>query len=72
MKTYKNLREKIIDKDNIRLAHINAKKDKSFYKEVQMVDANLDYYVNEIHNMLKNKTYIIKANDYKTSIIFDK
>lgn len=72
MKTYDNLREKIIDKDNLRLAHMNARKDKAFYKEVQMVDANLDFYIDEIHTMLKDGTYEIKPEDYTISIINDK
>ena len=54
MKTYNNIYEKIIDKYNIRLAHMNARKDKTFYKEVQMVDSDMDFYINEIHNMLKD------------------
>lgn len=72
MKTYKNLRDKIISKENLKLAHINARKDKLFYKEVQMVDSNLDFYIDEIHNMLKDGTYKIEPSDYTISIINDK
>lgn len=72
MKIYDNLREKIIDKNNLRLAHYNARKDKAFYQEVQMVDSNLDFYIDEIHNMLKNKEYVIESSDYTISIINDK
>ena len=72
MKIYDNLREKIIDKNNLRLAHYNAIKDKAFYQEVQMVDSNLDFYIDEIHNMLKNKEYVIESSDYTISIINDK
>ena len=72
MKTYNNLREKIIDKSNLRQAHFNARKDKTFYKEVQMVDSNLDYYIDEIHNMLKSGAYKIEPSDYTISTINDK
>lgn len=72
MKTYKNIREKIIDKNNILLAHYNAKKDKSHYQEVKMVDSDIDYYIDQIHQMLKNKTYDITESDYSTQTINDK
>ena len=43
MKRYGNLFEKIIDMDNLRLAHKNASKGKSKYKDVKMVNTNIDY-----------------------------
>ena len=42
MKRHGNLFEKIIDKDNIRLAHKNARKGKTFYSEVKNIDLNLE------------------------------
>ena len=63
MKRHGNLFEKIIGKDNIRLAHKNARKGKTFYSEVKDIDLNLEYYVDEIHNMLVNKTY--EVGEYK-------
>jgi retron-type reverse transcriptase len=57
MKRIGNLYEKIIDKDNLRRAHHNARKRKGHYREVKQVNANEDYYINEIHDMLKNKTF---------------
>lgn len=45
MKRHGNLFEKIVDKDNIRLAHKNARKGKAFYNEVKDIDLNLEYYV---------------------------
>lgn len=71
MKTYDNLWNKIIDKHNILIAHYNAKKDKSHYQEVKMVESNLDFFINEIHEMLKNKTYKIEEIDYSTQVIND-
>jgi len=57
MKRYGNLYEKIYDMDNIRLAHQNARKGKKHYDEVVMVDANPEYYFEQIHRMLKDKTF---------------
>lgn len=70
MKRYGNIFEKIYDMDNLRLAHQNARKDKLFYREVKMVDSDPDYYLGQIHDMLKNGTY--KVSDYDVSIINDK
>lgn len=43
--------------DNIREAHRNAKKGKSHYREVKMVDADPERYFKRIHYMLKNKSF---------------
>ena len=65
-----NIYPKIIDIDNIKLAHKNAKKDKSFYSAVIKTNENLDERANKIQEMLKNHTY--KVSQYKTSVIQDK
>jgi len=57
MKRYGNLYEKIYDMDNIRLAHQNARKGKKHYDEVVMVDSKPEYYFEQIHRMLKDKTF---------------
>ena len=72
MKRHKDLWDKIINKDNIRLAHKMARKDKSFYSEIKYVDENLDYVINEIYRMLDKKEYIIKPNDYTKFTKWDK
>lgn len=72
MKRYGNIYPKIYDMDNLREAHRNARKDKLFYGEVVMVDSNPEYYLSEIHKMLKNKTYQVKPEDYTVSHINDK
>lgn len=64
MKRYGNIYHKIYDMDNLRLAHRNAREDKSYYNEVKMVDKNEDYYLKQIQYMLKNKTYSLTSNDY--------
>ena len=62
MKRFGNLYEKIYDINNIRLAHHNASKEKKYYDEVKVVDANLEEHINKIHNMLKDKTF--KNSEY--------
>ena len=62
MKRYGHLYEKIYNIDNIRFAHHNARKGKKHYYEVKIVDTNLEFYVQRIHKMLKNKTF--KNSDY--------
>lgn len=70
MKRYGNLYEKIYDKDNLRLAHQNARKGKTHYKEVIDVDTNIEFYINNIHEMLVNETYVIAH--YRTFTKIDK
>lgn len=70
MKRYGNLYAKIYDIDNLKEAHRNARKDKLFYKEVKMVDSNPEYYLSQIQDMLKNKTY--KVSEYSVQKIWDK
>ena len=57
MKRFGYLYEKIYDLENLKLAHKNARKGKTHYREVKMVDKNPDEYLGKIHEMLKNKTY---------------
>ena len=66
MKRYGNLYDKIIDIDNIRLAHKNARKNKTKYKEIVEVDKCPEYYIARIHDMLVNKTY--KCSPYEKFI----
>lgn len=70
MKRYSGLYEKIYDIQNLRLAHKNARKGKSHYSEVKMVDSNPDYYLFLKQEMLKNKTY--KTSEYEIFKKIDK
>lgn len=70
MKRIGYLWDKVTSIENIKLAHKMARKDKAFYKEVQMVDANLDECAKEIQSLLINKTY--KVSEYRTQVIDDK
>lgn len=67
MKRYGNLYDKIYDLENLSIAHRNARKNKSFYKEVVMVNSDEDYYLKLIQEMLINKTY--KTSPYE---VFDR
>lgn len=64
MKRHGNIYEKIYEMNNLKLAHQRAKKDKSYYKEVKMVDHNEEYYLQQIQDMLKNEAYSVSENDY--------
>lgn len=57
MKRYNNLYNKICSMDNLILAHEKARKGKSFYKEVQMVNEDTDYFLSLIQEMLLNKSF---------------
>lgn len=57
MKRYGNLFSNIYDFDNLTEAHRNARKGKTHYSEVRMVDANTEKYLTLIQEMLINKTY---------------
>ena len=56
----------------MKLAHENARKGKLFYKEVQQVDDNLDYYLLQLQNMLIWKTYETSPYEIFTKICGEK
>lgn len=70
MKRYNGIYNKIYDIENLKEAHKNARKDKLYYKDVKKVDKNLEFYLNNISDMLKTKAYTV--SEYKNSIINDK
>ncbi len=67
MKRVGDLYKQIYDIDNLRLAHRQARRGKSFYTEVKDIDANEDTYLYELQRMLINHTY--KTSKYE---IFEK
>lgn len=69
MKRYGNLFRKIVDLDNIALAHKNAKRGKNHYAEVQAVERDPERYTQEIYDMLVNKTFTTAK--YKTKLIYE-
>jgi len=70
MKRVNGLYDRIYDIENIRLAHKNARKGKSHYKEVISINENPDHYFQQIHEMLKNKTF--KNGPYTVFIKHDR
>lgn len=70
MKRIGNLFDKITDINNIVRAHMNARKRKTFYKEVKMVDSDVLGYCTKIQQMLIDKTYTTSA--YHTFKIVDR
>lgn len=69
MKRYGNLYPEMWNMDNIRRAHLNARKGKAHYQEVQMVNADEEYYLSRIQDMIKNKTF--KNSEYEIFIKSD-
>lgn len=57
MKTYRNLFEKVINKDNIKRAIYRSAKRKSRRKDVQEVITNIDKHVDIVIALLVNKQY---------------
>lgn len=66
MKRYGNLYEKICSMDNLKLAHKHARKGKGWYEEVKEVNANEEYYLKQLQEMLINHTY--KTSEYETFV----
>lgn len=57
MKRHGDLWKAIVDLDNIKFAHQQARKGKSYYTEVKMVDADIEKYCKQIQKSLINKTF---------------
>lgn len=70
MKRYSGIFPKICTLENMKEAHRNARKDKTFYKEVQMVDSNPEYYLGQIQQLLISGTY--EVSEYTVSVLTDK
>lgn len=64
-----NLFSKICDYDNLMLAHYNARKGKSHYCEVKMVNADPDRYIGDIQVLLQKKDFT--TSKYKTQYIYE-
>ena len=69
MKRVGYLYNNIIDKRNIKDAIIKSSNGKRYRRDVDRVYKNIDYYVDVIHDMLKEKSYI--PSEYKISLIYD-
>jgi RNA-directed DNA polymerase len=69
MKRHGNLWDKICELENIKFAHKQAKRGKSFYTEVKMVDSDLDGFAKKIQEMLISKSFT--TSDYEVEDRFD-
>lgn len=63
MKRIGNIFGKIVDIENLMKAHKNARKDKSFYAEVQRVDKEPMRYLEMVRKELIEKTYRVSEYD---------
>jgi hypothetical protein len=77
MKRHGYLYSKVIDKDNIRLAYLNARKGKRHYREVRKMNENPEHFIDELHDMLasdsfKNSEYTVfkRQTEYKLRDIY--
>lgn len=66
MKRVGNLYQTISSMDNLRTAHLNARKGKGWYKDVRKVNENEEDYLNQLHEMMVQKTY--KTSEYTTFV----
>lgn len=69
MKRFGNLFCQITSTENLLLAHQNARKGKTYYQEVQMVDSDPKYYIQQIQEALLNKTY--HTSSYELKEVFE-
>jgi len=69
MKRHGDLWHKIVDIENIKYAHRQARKGKAYYTEVKMVDSDEDKYARQIQDMLVNKTFT--TSEYEIEDRFD-
>jgi RNA-directed DNA polymerase len=63
MKRYGNLFEKIVTIENIKLAHMNARRGKRKYKDVIEIDKDIDGYCNKIQELLVSGNFVCTEYD---------
>ncbi len=66
MKRHGNIYGQIYNYENLRLAHKKARRNKTFYQEVRMVDNNEEKYLKSLQASLINKTY--RTSNYEVFI----
>ena len=69
MKKWRNLFQKIVDLDNIILAHSKARKGKTDRSDVKMVDKDVIGFCIKIQQMLINDTY--RTSEYFTFKLYE-
>lgn len=67
VKKYKDLWQKIVQKENIELAYKKAKKGKSKYNAVRYIEEHTEECLKDVHNLLETRTFT--TSEYRTKII---
>lgn len=70
MKRIGNVYSKIYDIENLKLAHKKARKGKIWYREVEMVDKDIEKYLTQLQQSLIDKTY--STSNYSKFVKIDK
>lgn len=68
MKRVGNLFDKVCDMDNLKLAYKNAKRGKGWYREVKMIEKDVDFYLTSVQKMLIDKTFTTSEYEIFTKI----
>lgn len=69
MKRYGNLYTKIVDIDNLRSAHIKARRNKRKRKDIVLFEQNSEQLLFQLQQTLVNKTY--RTSTYRTFTIYE-
>ena len=69
MKRHGNLYGRICSMENLQLAHINARRGKSHYQEVQRINKDPEKYLGLLQASLIDKTY--NTSPYKVMHVFE-
>lgn len=69
MKTYKNIYDRIIDKDNLRKAFMEASKGKRNRKDVARILDNLEFHVDRLHDIMEKEEF--RPSNHQKQMIND-
>ena len=69
MKRYNNLYKQLVSIENIELAYKNARRNKTWQRQVQRIDKDKDYFLKQLQESLINHTF--KTAKYKTRTIYE-
>lgn len=69
MRRYGSLYGQICDMENLKLAHVNARRGKLHYSEVLKVNQNSERYLGRLQEMLVDKTY--QTSSYKVMQVYE-
>ncbi|HRD26190.1 MAG TPA: hypothetical protein PLA39_07960, partial [Methanoculleus sp.] len=69
MKRRGNLFSSMVSLENLRRAHQNARRGKTHYYAVKLVDADPDYYLRELQEELVSGTFA--TSPYTTKVIYE-